>query len=97
MARTVGFVLISIILATYLLTNILKLESIDSILSVVLYSLFFFSGVGLWIWMFSHLMKNDRINNKVLWGWMFIILNIITAIFYFVFVYNTQGQDKKGN
>ncbi|HWV24340.1 MAG TPA: hypothetical protein VNZ58_09115 [Thermomicrobiales bacterium] len=45
--------------------------------------------VVFWAWMFSDMAQNDDLtpDERTTWMWLFIILNIGTAIYYFATVY----------
>lgn len=46
-----------------------------------------FSGLVLWIWMFSDFFKQKDLRYKMLWGWALFLGNLLTAVFYFIVIY----------
>lgn len=48
--------------------------------------------LGFWMWMLSNMVKNEDLSTreKNMWLWMFIFLNILTAIMYYVNVYRNR-------
>lgn len=89
--KSVGYVLITLIATPYLIVVVRAPDTFTSIL----YASIFISSFWLWSWMFSDLLKNRNLKHKVIWGWMFLLFNVITAIIYFLTVFKYVGVRPK--
>ena len=49
--------------------------------------------IAFWLWMFSDMMKNDRLpsGERDTWTLAFIFLSIFTAAYYYVYVYRNRN------
>lgn len=50
-----------------------------------------FSAISLWIWMLSDYYNNaDKLKHKRRWGWLLLLGNWVSAIFYFLIIYKPR-------
>jgi len=50
-----------------------------------------FSAVSLWIWMLSdYYNKAYKLKHKRQWGWLLLLGNWVSAIFYFLIIYRSR-------
>lgn len=54
--------------------------------------LFALPVIAFWLWMFTDMLKNDRLppDTRDIWALAFIFLSIFTAAYYFVYVYRAR-------
>lgn len=85
-----GFILVVSVIVSLLslyLVDLTMLGNDKERISLLLLKLTSVSGIILWFWMIIHLLRNSLVKFKKIWLISFMVLNVLAAVPYFLFVY----------